>query len=135
MDELHHLPIDGNAAKVIFAKGEHYNPKKKVLTADSDLPLPTRAITKGMRNAEGFMDVTGVRNGLLTCLGLSANTLSMWVVRCDCGKYSERSKKAMLNKENYMDRCEHCRQLVYLKRESFYRKYGKEMTSEMLYGK
>lgn len=109
-------PVNKTAALVV-GKGVHYEPNKKVTTADSGTPLPIDKRKK--------CDCVGLRRGRLTVVGYSTVNGRL-VVRCDCGTYTLRKAKAMKNEANEQDRCEHCRHLAFLKRAEHYRRTGKD---------
>jgi hypothetical protein len=116
------IPIDRVAFRVT-RPGEGYIPKKIIQTNDSDIPIPTRS--KLPHNLEN--DLSGYRFGRFIVIGFASGGLKgSWVVRCDCGVYSTRKTRAVLNPLNTQDRCEHCRHLAFLKREEAYRRTGKD---------
>ena len=119
------VPINKMAA-VVTGAGEHFTPCKLVLTNDSDTPIATRRFTRAEVRADGFLDLTGRRVGRFTVLGISRNFSRQWVVRCDCGRYSTRTAKAVKNPENTQDRCEHCRHLAFLRRDEYKRNTGRD---------
>lgn len=128
MDDIHaRAPVDRVAVRVVLFAGEHFDPRKKVLTNDSEMPLKIAGITKAMRLCPTFEDLTGKRFGRFTVLGIAEDFNGQWVVRCDCGRYSTRRKKSVLNPKNTQDRCEHCRHLVYLRREEHWRRTGRDV--------
>ena len=127
MKDIHARAPINKLAAIVVCKGVHFIPHKKVNTNDSELPLVTTPITSAMRHNSSFEDLTGRRIGRFTVLGLSKDFGGTWVVRCDCGTYSTRKKKAILNTANEQDRCEHCRHLAYLQREEFFRRTAKHL--------
>jgi len=110
----------------VSLRGENFVPNKVVLTNDSWTPIPTRKAKKVELNTDGFVDLTGRRFGRFTVIGIAKDIKARWVVRCSCGIYSTRSAKAIKNKNNDIDSCEHCRHLAFLKREEAYRRTGKD---------
>ena len=104
------VPADRTAAQVT-GKGFEYEPDVKVLTADQDMPIPTKPLPRTLNQ-----DLTGMRIGRFTVIGLARDIKARWVVRCDCGIYSLRLAKSIKNKDNIQDRCGLCRHLTYLKR-------------------
>ena len=115
-------PVDRVAVRVAFAKGEAYEPTKKIVTRDSDAPIAWR----GMRSVDvrsGRENLAGRRFGRFVVLGIAVEGHG-WVVRCQCGRYSVRNAKAICNPRNSADRCEHCRHVAYLKRAEFFRRTG-----------
>ena len=115
-------PVDKTAA-VVAGKGVEYVSPKVVLTADSDVPLPTRNVPKDVQN------LTGIRRCRLVVVGLSLNVCGRWVCRCDCGAYTLRTARAIKNEGN-PDRCEHCRHLAYLKRTDEFRRVGRNRSDK-----
>ena len=118
-------PVNKTAALVV-SRGYQYEPDKKVKTHDSDHPLPIRRVTRLERRYHAFLDLTGRNFGRFTVIGLSQDHAGSWVVRCQCGRYTTRKKKAILNPENTQDRCEYCRHLAFLRRRETYRRTGKD---------
>ena len=112
-------PVNKMAARVLN-KGVTFTPEKKIQTQDQPTPLAMKPIPKGVK------DLTGNRRGRLTVIGFFDSPKIIWVVRCDCGMYTARRNKAILNKNNEQDRCEECRHLAHLKRTEVYRTTGKD---------
>lgn len=128
MNDIHaRVAVDATARRVVMYKGEHFEPNKLIVTKDSELPHKIAKITLGMKNSGDFENLTGKKFARFTVIGLSAEFKGNWVVRCSCGKYSCRTKKAINNTKNTQDRCEHCRHLAYLKRDEIWRRTGKEV--------
>lgn len=126
MKDIHaRVAIDKKSALVAFGKGVNYEPNKKVQTNDSDLPLAIKPITKVMLIDPNFINLTNVKFGRFTVIGLSLD-FSGWVVKCVCGKFTTRSKKAILNPKNTQDRCEHCRHIAHLKRTHEWEQTGRD---------
>lgn len=124
-DDIHaRAPVDRVAVRVT-SRGVSFNPQKRVLTGDSSTPIPTRPILACMRSQPNFQDLTAVRFGRFRVIGLAAQKLGHWVVRCDCGTYSTRASKAIKNPANHVDRCEHCRHLAFLQASERYRRLGR----------
>ncbi len=111
------IPVNKTAA-IVVSKGVEYVAPKKVLTGDSDVPMPTR------RPPKDALDLSGVRRCRLVVIGLSSDVAGKWVCRCDCGTYVYRSAKAIKNERNN-DRCEQCRHLAHLRRTDEFRRTGK----------
>ena len=119
------VPVD-RVAVWVSLRGENFVPNKVVLTNDSKTPIATRPFTKVELNQDCFVDLRGRKFGRFTVIGISRDFSRQWVVRCSCGIYTTRSAKAIKNKKNDIDMCEHCRHLAFLKREESYRRTGKD---------
>lgn len=126
MEDMHaRVPIDSVAA-LVTGRGVHFEPNKRSQAGDSEFPIQTRSITFSERNTAGFIDLTGRRVGRFTVIGVARDFKGKWTVRCDCGRYSTRSARAIKNPANTQDRCEHCQHLAFLKREEFWRRTGRD---------
>ena len=128
MRDIHaRAPINKVAAIVVMSKGVQYNPNKRVQANDSETPHKIRLnIPLETIRCQHFEDLTGMRRGRLLVIGLSDEFPGRWVVRCDCGRYSMRRKKAITNSGNEQDRCEHCRHLAFLRWDEAKRRTGKD---------
>lgn len=129
--DMKRLPVNRTAA-LVTARGESWQPNKKVLTGDSDFPLPTLAFHQLYGQQVGqYKSLRGYKFGLLTVVGIAVSQGARgkgtrFVVRCDCGVYTYRRSKSVRNPNNNIDRCEHCRHLLFLKREEHFRRVGKD---------
>jgi hypothetical protein len=127
MKDIHaRVPINRIAARAISA-GVAYKPQKTIRNLDTDLPIKTREPTQTERRSNGFVDLSGQRVGRFTVIGMASQINAMWVVRCDCGRYTTRTAKAIKNPQNTNDRCEHCRHLAFLKCEEHWRRTGRHL--------
>lgn len=95
-------PVDALARRVT-GRGERFEPAVRILTADSDSPLPTMPFP-----GSGNDDLTGRRFGRMRVVGYSAEKGGRWVVRCSCGVYTLRTARAVRNEAN-ADACQRCR--------------------------
>lgn len=89
------MPFDKTASQV-SARGEifEYTPPETVL--HSDTPIETRQATHREKLDPLFVDMTGIKGGRLTVIGIAASSLPdkrRWVVRCQCGDYEVRRAK------------------------------------------
>ena len=125
MNELkgHEKPVNKTAA-IVTSKGFEYVSSKLIRIKESKNPIKLKKIPDSYFLSDSFNDLTGRRRGRLTVLGLSAVGKG-WVVRCDCGVYTIRKAKAILNENNEQDRCEECRHLAHLKRNEYRLRTGK----------
>ncbi len=107
----------------VLKRGVHWDSTKRMVNADSPFPLPMRPLPKSISASES---VLGRRQGRLTVIGLSIKP-KKWVCKCDCGVYVHRTSKAIKNKENYLDRCEMCRQKLFLQKVAYLKMTGKHI--------
>lgn len=125
-------PINRDAALARDGRSkDRYESKKKILGAhwSAPPPLPIRP--------SAAPDLTGHTFGKFTVIGYirTGKKGSMWLVRCLCGDYEERSGRAVKNPENKFDRCGNCQQLLFLRREQHYLRTGKDVTFAELEGR
>lgn len=116
-------PIDVTAARVTQAGPKNMEPSKRQSSDHGTRPAPWPMIPV----PSWLVDVTGVRCGSLTCLGLSdvvaghhsfsRQQRARWVCRCVCGYYVLRSRKSLLNPKNDLDACDRCLHRQYLQRQ------------------
>jgi hypothetical protein len=89
-------PVNSTAGRVA-SRGEHFVYKPKASTARSHAPLPCGP----KPDTPQFVDLTGMKVGRLTVVGYAVQTGenksgSLWNVRCVCGFYEQRRRKALL---------------------------------------
>ena len=121
----HRRAVDKNTSMAMSGGVNYTKPTTSPCTSDSKNPILTRQPCSAMLGNPFFNDLTGFRRGRLVAIGIAAETKKRWVVRCDCGTYSLRSVKAILNQENDQDRCDDCTHLVFQKRSEHHRRTGK----------
>lgn len=108
-------PVDKQTA-LSTSKGFVYEPDKTVTVREWDAP-PKLKFPR-----EKALDLTGVRFGRLTAIGMDAtktmtkHTYPTWVCRCDCGRYTSRRAKSIKNPNNNEDRCAQCLHVKHLQR-------------------
>lgn len=91
------MPFDKTASQVA-GKGEHfeYSPPQDVVR--SETPIETRRATPREKLDPGYVDLTGVKVGRLSVIGIAAASSQekrRWVVRCQCGDYEIRRSKVI----------------------------------------
>lgn len=107
MKPANFTPVNRTAALVV-SRGEHFEPEVDTSKmVYSDTPLPIKRPTNAAKSNPAYKDLTGLRNGRLTVMGLYAGGKGRWVVRCACGKYEVRTAKAVKNIANN-DMCSFC---------------------------
>ena len=109
---LTRAPVNATASRVV-SRGFQYEPKINPKNSDSALPLKMRAVTEAMLlGAKDMVDLTGVRWGRLTVLGLSVKS-QRWVCRCDCGSYTLRQAAGIKSQkeEGLCTTCAHFKHL------------------------
>ena len=115
------VPIDRVAARVT-AKGVSYEPDKKIDQRHWEAPPKVQPVPEGATNLMGTVF------GRFTVIGYFRSHPkrgSAWLVRCACGDYETRYKKAIQNPANKEDCCDKCRHLLYLKRSEEFWRTGK----------
>lgn len=122
------LPIDKTSAIVVSRHNEAQFSKSNGMRISSVLPIPFYEFDAKNKH------LTGKRVGRLTILGrsyLSTNSrrkrgLSRFVVRCDCGRYEVRNRKAIL-RTDAMDKslmCNDCCAKHKLKEKEYWLRTG-----------
>lgn len=104
-------PINEVAARVVLARGEHWEPRKK-LKEWSDLPLPTQPVPVSAPN------LIGQRVNRLTVIGYGKPGTggARWVVRCVCGSYGyQRTRYLRAESAQGNAMCPRCNYVEYLK--------------------
>lgn len=95
MDAVAPLYPSDKVAGRVAGRGEHFEFTPND-AHHSDLPIQTRAATPRERNDPNYRDLTGVKVGRLSVLGLAAFSTQenrRWVVRCVCGCYEVKKSK------------------------------------------
>jgi len=119
-------PVNVTAARVTQPGPRGLEIGKPTANPDSPTPIAMRPVPAQIP------DLTGQRCGQLTVIGLAAQRggkgtsgRSRWVCRCVCGYYVTRKAGAIKNPDNApYERCERCRQLANLQRETERRRLG-----------
>ncbi len=109
------IPRDIVAKRVVYDDGDHYNPKVKSdkhLYCTSQPPLVCLSRLPNMvKNDPNFKDLTGIKKGYFTVIGLfECNDFNKWVLRCCCGNYEVRTTKTINKIRDKADqnRCQSC---------------------------
>jgi len=105
------IPINKEAA-IVISKGTHFSPKIKPHCHDE------RDIIPVVRKVTGKVDLTGMKVGWLTVIGLSEEKNKRWVCRCVCGKYVFRHAKSLQRNKEIEDKCINCCKLDYIKEKT-----------------
>lgn len=91
-----------------------------------------------VRDTLSGIDLRGYKFGRLTVVGLLDRTgagfaaagknkkPAKWLVKCVCGRFEHRTAKAIRNPENHFDRCDHCRQTAYVRRQQWRAQTGRD---------
>jgi hypothetical protein len=106
------LPADRVARRVVFAKGEHWDPietrnaRPFVKTWEAP-PEPLQA------KPDWAEDYSGLRRGRMVAFRYYGRRdrrggCHRWIVRCDCGLYELRRINKWVAHENAMDACARC---------------------------
>lgn len=126
---LNTIPRDITAKKVVYDKGDKYDAKVKGISVlHSTLPLPIRkTIPNHLKRDPNFRDLSGIKFGYLTVVGLFAlDKYDKWVVRCACGCYEVRRSTIINSNPTEIDRtrCLGCLDLERLRHKDFFKRYG-----------
>lgn len=128
-------PLNKQAASVT-GRGVHYEPIVNYAGHKHwDAPPPMKPVP----NDPSCINFIGRKFGRLTVVGLadtkrgSGSPGASWVVRCVCGDYEHRSKKAITNPNNSDDKCCHCRD--WSKKEKAYKRLGSRDLSTFTHSK
>ena len=115
-------PNGRTAAAVTSESADRYESPVKPGCLHWDAPPRTRGPSAEEIICPSFTDMTGVKFGRMTVIGIFADSVTnaqQWVVRCVCGHYEARRAKAIRNPANSADACVHCRHVAFLsQRES-----------------
>jgi hypothetical protein len=120
-------PVDRVAARVMQG-GIHY--ERQVHETEKhwkDNPPRCIPFVRQTTNPQS-VDLTGTRYGRMTVvgylgpvgktLGKSRKRMGLWLVRCACSAFEQRSTRAIKNPENSDDCCGDCRHLKYLQQRA-----------------
>jgi hypothetical protein len=119
--DTHLRPINKTAALVV-STGNHFEPKIKPHCHDERENCPKLRLKWATQET---FNLTGLKCGWLTVVGLSAEKNDKWVCRCVCGKHVFRTARSLRRVKNVTDKCIHCNKLDYL-REINSHIYGKK---------
>lgn len=105
---------NGATAGRVASRGNHYEPN--IDFGDKfhgDAPPPMRKFDPGLAKNPEFKNLTGLKVGRLTVVGLARQVSethgALWVVRCVCGDYEYRRTRTLLKtKRPDMQMCHVC---------------------------
>lgn len=122
-------PLDKTAGLVVSSPSRLYQwePNVKPKEEISDVPFPTKQITKSMRSGSEFIDLTGKQIARLTIIGLADETngrYGRWVCRCSCGLYVYRTSAALKKLQDPDMCCCRCDLVKNLKKKDFFNRHG-----------
>jgi hypothetical protein len=118
-------PINAQAARDVSPERNGYAPNKRFGGDHWDAPPETIRIPWKLESLVGLKVGRLVVTGLLDAKNLKGKG-AKWLCRCLCGNYTSRRAKALKNPANDGDRCDLCRHNVFLQREQFYLRNGKD---------
>lgn len=126
MDDLHaRIPVNQTASRVL-ASGTHFIPQGNPSEQCFEIMPQIRPFPYNYKRK--LSDISGHKygkHGNMEVIGLSANNYGRWVVRCVCGRYVLRKRKAIFNPKNQHDRCWECDYLKIIKKRDLFRRTGK----------
>jgi hypothetical protein len=126
-DKVHRDPVNKIAA-MMFSRGVKAPSANMgdMTHWETCPPLHTKSKVSEICKASG-KDLTGMRLGRMTVVGLSSEISARWIMRCDCGDYEPRKAKSIKNPNNSNDCCVICRKIDYAKRKHYYHMTGKDL--------
>ena len=126
-DGLHRDAVDRNAA-LMFSKGikhEEMSNFGNCLHWQNPPPFTVKL-------QKDHPQIIGQKFGRLTVIGLSISVKSSWVVRCVCGDYETRRHKALMNPNNWGDRCMVCQKKASAIRRHEWFAHGREIDARSI---
>lgn len=102
-------PVNRQAAMVAFWPGDNWEPMMSERQAWFAQSMPT--VSRPIDACEKYAHVPGMRRGLLTALcfhGVNRNGKPLWLMRCDCGRYTFRYIKGWIKRPGVYDCCAAC---------------------------
>lgn len=115
----HAKPVN-RTARSVAAGGYNYEPGQRIGQTGaicSEAPIPTKTPPEGSPLCAGY------HFARFTVVGYYGKG-GRWVVRCDCGRYSVRTFRAISNPENVTDRCDDCNHKLHLRKIDWWRRHG-----------
>ncbi|EAM6792368.1 hypothetical protein E0G74_01240 [Salmonella enterica] len=119
----------------VMKRGEHWEfdtSGKPAAVLEQDIPyvvMPEWMIGEG--DYHTLPNLTGIQRGRLVAYGFY-RPARKWACRCQCGRHVLRRTSAIANDKNSADCCLECRELLFIKREDYFRRTGKRITYEEL---
>ena len=117
-------PVNKTAG-VVMAKGVHWTPQMKHQPGHRSYDAPPPCIpAESYPTGTGFVDLRGAEFGRFRVIGYMGRLdpkktgKAQWLVRCACGTYETRTKRAIENPANGHDACRECLHLQRLKRSA-----------------
>jgi hypothetical protein len=133
IDKTKGAPVDRVAARVTSRSKDVWSHDHKISPQYPHWEMPPKMRSVPENGSNTFNDMTGIRKGYLTVLGLFDSATNkkglpkkrkrkaaVWVVQCDCGRYELRFTRAIRNLDNKGDRCLVCWKLADMKRHRDY---------------
>lgn len=121
-------PVNAQSAKSLSGGGLSWEAKLSRSGVFFEVCPPLREIGSVLFNNPAFQDLTGRRAGRFTVQGLAADNQAggaRWAVRCDCGGYSVRRTKSLLQTNPRDLSCPKCDYVAHLRREDRARQIGR----------
>lgn len=105
---LHSRPVNKVAARVAFFPGENWEP---TLPVGNGSVFDEPPMARPKQNIDKYAHVTGMRRGRLVAVSFFAvnrNFKTIWLMRCDCGRYAFRFIKGWSRRVGVFDQCIAC---------------------------
>jgi hypothetical protein len=110
----------------VVGRGERYRNEPSVVNVCTESPPKLKPLPPNATN------LAGLRFGRFRVVGMQAGVSGRWVVRCDCGNYEIRRAKAILNPDNWGDRCTYCRNKAFERKEYERTTYGRHIDARAI---
>lgn len=125
MERLHHLPIDGNAKRVISkaSVNDEFRSRFRIKNLGISYWSTPMSHVETPR-ASNFTDLTGTTFGRLCVIGYLGK--KKWQCRCSCGYFVKRQTNVILKAlSDPSQMCPECYELCIIKKRDIQRRTGK----------
>lgn len=117
-------PVNKTAG-MVMSKGTHWEPDMKPIEGFRTFDAPPPCIPpEKYPKADSFVDMRGTEFGRFRVIGFMGklgpkkSNKALWLVRCACGAFETRTKRAIENPDNAHDACRECLHLNKIKRRA-----------------
>ncbi len=108
-------------AAIVLRKGQHFEEPEYTNLFDAPLPLKRYPGDKDMSGMRFF------RFKIVGYVGYNSRGGSKWLMLCDCGKYTVRSRRAIKRMTEHNGKCSRCSYLEYIKSDKYRERFLKKI--------